>query len=95
MRHKLSSWDTLERSGHHWTKKPYSSSAESSSTRESHPHVLTQPDVNLSIHTAPVSLSLETSWPQADANSNSAPPLVVHFLANSYTRQPDDFGKDL
>ena len=35
---------------------------------------LTEPYVNLSIHTAPASLTLETSQSQADAKSNPAPP---------------------
>ena len=35
---------------------------------------LTEPYVNLSIHTTPASLTLETSRSQADAKSNPAPP---------------------
>jgi hypothetical protein len=43
---------------------------QSSSPGEFHPQALTEPDMNLSIHTAPVSHSLETSRLQADAERN-------------------------
>jgi hypothetical protein len=39
--------------------------ADSSSAGESHPHALTDPYVNLSVHTAPANLSPEVSRSQA------------------------------
>jgi len=50
---------------------------ESSSPGESHPQALTDPYVNLSIHTAPVSHTLEISRLQADAESNPVPPSLL------------------
>ena len=44
--------------------------SESSSPGEFHPQALTESDVNLSIHPAPVSHFLETSQFQADAERN-------------------------
>ena len=55
---------------------------ESGRAGESHPRAPTDPCVNLSIHTAPASLTLETSRSQADAERNPVPPscLVDHHL---------------
>ena len=47
---------------------------ESGRAGESHPHAPTEPYVTVSRHTAPVSLTLETSQSQADAGSNPVPP---------------------
>jgi len=50
---------------------------------ESHPHAPTDPCVNLSIHTAPASHSLETSRSQAYAERNPVPPsylVDLHLL---------------
>ena len=45
----------------------FDQSMESGGAGEFHPHAPTDPYVNLSIHTAPASLPLETSRSQADA----------------------------
>ena len=47
---------------------------ESGSPGEFHPQAPTDPCVNLSIHTAPVSLTLETSRFQAYTKRNPVPP---------------------
>ena len=53
-----------------------------SSAGESHPHALSERHVTVSRHTAPASLSLETSRSQAYAERNPVPPscLVDHRL---------------
>jgi hypothetical protein len=49
------------------TENQKSANRESGRAGESHPHAPTDPCVNLSIHTAPASLTLDASQPQADA----------------------------
>ena len=58
------------------------STIESGGPGESHPQAPTEPCVNLSIHTAPTSHTLETSRFQADSERNPVPPsyLVDHLL---------------
>jgi hypothetical protein len=51
----------------HWSGRP----------EEFHLQSPTDPYVNLSIHTAPTSLALGTSRPQADAGSRTAPPSLL------------------
>jgi hypothetical protein len=53
-----------------------------SSAGESHPHALSERHVTVSRHTAPASLTPETSRSQADAERNPVPPsclVDLHF----------------
>ena len=64
-------------------KTNYHGNTWSSRPRELPPQPLTQPDVNLSIHPAPASPSLETSRSQTYAEINPAPPsclVDLHLL---------------
>ena len=60
----------------------YFCSTESGGPGESHPQAPTEPCVNLSIHTAPTSHTLEASRFQADSERSPVPPsyLVDHLL---------------